>query len=206
MSVHLDWFKRYREHRPTQFDYNIDIDDADTKRSEWFLMPVSRTRDSAALAESNFDCFIKGLGGESETVEVHRFGHWGPGWYEIIIVSPEDEKALQKAYDMHRALMDYPILNKTDLSEREQADFVQSWNAWICGDFRDALASYYRLGDAAKDRLDLIDKDVLRELWTEVADVPYTSSDEGTNVRFERADLRRIGRPRLTQLLRHAKP
>ena len=75
MSVYDDCFERYGDHSPTAFDHNINIDDEDTERSKWFVMPVSRTRDSGPLDNSNFDCFLAGLGGESETVEVHRFGH-----------------------------------------------------------------------------------------------------------------------------------
>lgn len=117
-----DIFPKYREHSPTQFDHNIDID-----RSEWYLMPVSRTRDSGILENCNFDEFLEGLGGESETVELRRFGHWGPGWYEIIIVDPSDEKALAEAYDMANRLENYPILNEDKLSELEWDAACEEW-------------------------------------------------------------------------------
>lgn len=124
-------FPRYADWSPTQFDGNIDID-----REDWLVMPVMQTRDSGCIAQSNFATFLKELGGESETVEVHRFGHWGPGWFEIIIIDPSDAKAFDTAYDCARALQDYPVLSDEDLSERESELEQESWSSWACRDFR----------------------------------------------------------------------
>jgi hypothetical protein len=78
----------YSEHQPTGFDRaGAFLPD----RQDWLVAPVSRTRDSGPIDESNFQCFLDALGDESESVEVHRFGHWGPGWYEIIIIDPKAE-------------------------------------------------------------------------------------------------------------------
>lgn len=68
--------RTYSSHRPTTFDSHIELED----REDWFLAPVSLTRDSGPLEESNFAVVLADLGGESDDVEVHRFGHWGPGW------------------------------------------------------------------------------------------------------------------------------
>ena len=127
-------FERYSEHSPTPFDSNIDID-----RSDWYVMPVFQNRDSQPLEQSNFDCFVKALGGESETVEVHRLGHWGPGWYELIIVHPDDIEKLDNAYDMAGALQDYPVLDDEDNSRRECEAADESWDNYAAGDFRKAL-------------------------------------------------------------------
>jgi hypothetical protein len=124
MNKYEDVFPRYGEHSPTSFDNHIEVDG----REDWYLMPVSRTRDSEILDNSNFIAFLKEMGGESETVEVHRFGHWGPGWYEIIIVDPADEKAMDRAYDLARALEDYPVLDEEDLAEQEMEDINESWD------------------------------------------------------------------------------
>jgi hypothetical protein len=103
----------YREYRPTQFDHNIPFQD---ERDEWIVAPVMRTRDSNVFEESNFQAALKILGGESETVEVHRFGHWGPGWFEIIIVHPG---RVDQVEEMQRRLENYPVLDEEDLSMRE---------------------------------------------------------------------------------------
>jgi len=128
-------FPRYGEHRPTGFDQHIEVDG----REDWYLMPVSRTRDSECLENSNFIAFLLELGGESETVEVHCFGHWGPGWYEIIIVDPADEKAMDRAYDLARALENYPVLDDQDLAEREMEDINESWDNYGDSEVRKAM-------------------------------------------------------------------
>lgn len=123
-------FQRYGDWSPTAFDSNIDID-----RENWLVMPVMQTRDSGPLDQSNFTTFLKVLGGESETVEVHRFGHWGPGWFEIIIIDPTDATAFDAAYDCARALEDYPVLDDSDFSQREHDAATESWSTWAYRDF-----------------------------------------------------------------------
>jgi hypothetical protein len=39
-----------------------------------FYTLITRSRDSDTLTESNWICALELLGGESETVEIHRFG------------------------------------------------------------------------------------------------------------------------------------
>lgn len=129
-------FERYAEFRPTAFDTNIDID-----REDWYVMPVNQNRDSGCLQKSNFNSFLKGLGGEKGWVEVHRFGHWANGWFEIIIVSPTAHKTLEKAYDMASALENYPILDDEDFSELEHEEEHDSWNSYGAKDFRKRVVS-----------------------------------------------------------------
>jgi hypothetical protein len=197
MSVYDDCFERYGDHSPTAFDRNINIDDEDTERSKWFVMPVSRTRDSGPLDESNFHSFLDGLGGESETVEVHRFGHWGPGWYEIIIVSPEDEKALKSAYDMARSLENYPALDDQDWSNREWEEFEQSWDSWGCTGFRDRLSDDFALYESTRSLLDDVSNDDLRELFLKYATEPYYDDGSGVSIRVESGQIPRDDLARL---------
>lgn len=193
-------FQRYREYRPTQFDHNIDID-----RADWYVMPVSQTRDSGPLDQSNFQCFLEGLGGESETVEVHRFGHWGPGWYEIIIVDPSDEKAMKAAEDMAEALQNYPVLSDEDLSRREWEGFEEAWDRWGCQELRRALTMSYSLSDAASDLLDDVPNDVLQEMWQQEAPCPYESESSGVYVPIDRYATHVFDRDTVAELLRKAK-
>jgi hypothetical protein len=137
-------FQAYGEHSPTVFDRHMNIDhllEDDDSREHWAVMPVSQTRDSGPLEQSNFAQFLDGLGGESDTVEVHRFGHWGPGWYEIILVNPSDETAMKAAYDMAGALQDYPILDEDDLLVREMEGAQESWDFWARRDAERELES-----------------------------------------------------------------
>lgn len=134
----------YGSFRPTQFDSHIELD----RREHWLVLPVSRHRDSGCLDESNFHCALEALGGESRSVEVHRFGHWGHGWFEIILVSPTNKKLVAIAEDIERGLMDYPVLDDEDLSRRESEDADESWDNYGAREFQKALL------DALNCRLD----------------------------------------------------
>jgi len=112
--------------------------EASEDHNNWFLAPVSRTRDSGPLDESNFESALEILGGESDTVEVHRFNHWGPGWYEIILVHPSREKEVE---DLESSLEGYPVLNDTDLSRREYEAMQEDWDNWASRDFEKELLS-----------------------------------------------------------------
>lgn len=88
---------------------------------------VGRSRDSDCLEESNFAAMLVVLGGESETVLVVRESHWAVGWVEWIAIQDDDDKALQIADENKARLADYPVLDESDWSEREQEAANQVW-------------------------------------------------------------------------------
>lgn len=140
--------KTYSQFRPTPFDVRgLGLEN----RQDWLVAPVSHNRDSEHLDESNFAAALKALGGESETVEVHRFGHWGPGWFEIIIIDPADESRVKIAEDIEAALEDYPVLDEEDWSRREYESYTDSWQHWAGSDFGRELQRTLKLSDAATD-------------------------------------------------------
>lgn len=98
---------------------------------------LGRNRDSDILTESNFECGLAAIGGESDTVQIVRENHWAVGWVEWIAIHESDTKALEIADDILCALSDYPVLSDEDFSERE-------WNAaqdyWEGLDIRDRVA------------------------------------------------------------------
>ena len=64
--------------------------------SDSLLVVLTRSRDSDILSESNWEVALERLGGESDTVEIHRFGHWACGWWEALCVqagSQQQEEA-----------------------------------------------------------------------------------------------------------------
>ena len=89
-----------------------------------FYVLLSRSRDSNLLAESNFDMALEILGGESDHVQIRRFGHWACGWFELILISPDNANILHKAEEIEAALSCYPILNESYYYDRirEAAD------------------------------------------------------------------------------------
>lgn len=122
----------YSEFQPTGFDpRGAFLPD----RQDWLVVPVSITRDTSegGLSYSNFQVALEMLNGESETVQVHRFGHWGPGWFEIIIVDPNSEQA-QIAHDIERALEDYPVLDEEDYSQRQWDTAQAYWDSMSLGE------------------------------------------------------------------------
>lgn len=133
----------YRDWAPSQFDTRgLGLPD----RQDWIVAPVMRTRDSGPLSESNFASVLKSVGGESDTVEIHRFAHWGPGYFEILLVAPEHARTIQ---EITCALESYPILDESDLSMRESE---AAFEAWITFGFREWLTRQ-DLSDNARDLL-----------------------------------------------------
>lgn len=78
---------------------------------------------------------------EASDFETHRFGHWGPGWIEIIVVRP-GSACHREAQAIAAAVSDYPVLDEHDYSEREHEaslsnleDIISSvWNRLDCSD------------------------------------------------------------------------
>lgn len=118
----------YKRFAPTQFD-SAGLNGDRLGISDWLVAPVIQTRDSGPLEQSNFAVFLDGIGGESDTVQVHRFGHWGPGWFEIIVIDPADTERVQAAEEMEAALENYPILDDEDHSNREFEAACECWES-----------------------------------------------------------------------------
>jgi hypothetical protein len=88
---------------------------------------LGRSRDSDDLTESNFAVGLERLGGESETVQVVREGHWACGWVEWIAIQQDDATALRLADEMMEKIESYPVLDENDYSEREMESANQVW-------------------------------------------------------------------------------
>lgn len=172
----------YKDFRPTGLDPSgLGLDD----RQNWIVCPVSRNRDSGPLAESNFAAALGLLGGESDTVEVHRFRHWGPGWFEIIIVDPARETEVD---EIEGALADYPVLDDSDLSEREYAAALESWDSWACRDFVNALHSTFEFSEHTADWLVNLPEHLLWRMYMDHSPDGYGSSDDGAHFDFRYLD------------------
>lgn len=116
--------KPYKEFRPTSLDCRgLGL----SEQQNWLVLGVAHNRDSGPLEESNFACALKELGGESDDVEVHRFGHWGPGWFEIILINPNSPEHVKLATEIEASLENYPVLDEQDFSEREQQEANDIW-------------------------------------------------------------------------------
>lgn len=85
----------------------------------YYRSGFGRSRDSDCLEENNFVEALAALGGESDTVQVVREGHWAVGWIEWIAIHADDEKAIRIAEKLNEQREDYPSLNDDTLSERK---------------------------------------------------------------------------------------
>jgi hypothetical protein len=172
---------RYREYAPTGFDSKgAFLPD----RQEWLVLPVSINRDSGPLSESNFESAKKTLDDAKAEYEVHRFGHWGPGWFEIILVNPAFESVVE---DIERSLEDYPCLDENDLSEREYDEFRESWDNWGRSEFTHDIKSNFELSEEEDDMLDFhVDID---SLWRECTDhIGWEYQMDGDSVSINLSD------------------
>lgn len=147
---------RFADYRPTPHDRPGLGSEG---QEDWRVIPVIQTRDSEALERSNFRVAlarVEALDSEGEDHQVHRFGHWGPGWFEVIVVRPTPAM-LSLAGEIACSLADYPILDESDFSELESEE---AWEAWVACGYQEwcrALAPYVHettlewLEDATED-------------------------------------------------------
>ncbi len=185
--------RSYKQFQPTSFDCKgLNLPD----RQDWLVL-VRRNRDSDTLQESNFACALELLGGESETVEVHRFGHWANGWFELILVAP-DSAASKEAETIEANLENYPVLDDDDWSYRQSEEEQEAWTSYGARDMRRALREEYPGTDA---RWDVVPDGILRAALAEASDDKnicggpgYEHTSEGVSYDFEelfkRADVR----------------
>lgn len=128
----------YREHalelptfqafRPTAFD---SAGLGSEGKEAWRVLPVSENRDSGPLPCSNFAAACKMLESFTEADEpsasVETFGHWGPGWFSILVVNPDCAEAMEIAGEIACRLADYPVLDEEDFCEREDEVKRETW-------------------------------------------------------------------------------
>lgn len=90
------------------------------------LVVMTRTRNSDILTESNWQVALDRLGGESNAVVIHRFGHWACGWWEALCVQSGTESEKQGEQIAGR-VKNYPILDEDDFSMREMDEANRVW-------------------------------------------------------------------------------
>lgn len=88
---------------------------------------LTRSRDSDTLTESNWVCALELLGGESESVQIHRFGHWACGWWEVLAVA-KGSPQFAIAEDIEKQIEAYPVLNEDRYFEAEQMEADRVWS------------------------------------------------------------------------------
>lgn len=123
----------YKDYQPTQFDSKSNFMGNTENIDNWYVAPVIKTRDAKIFDQVNFDAVLELLGGESDKVEIHSFGHWACGWYELILVHPDLKGDLEK---LEKRLNDYPVLNEDEYSNRV---FNAACDYWAEASIRDRI-------------------------------------------------------------------
>lgn len=86
----------------------------------WYATPFVHTRDSDPLDESNFQVIASDLQRlDPEGVQIHRFGHWGFGWFERIYIRRDHPRAIETVASWVNALSDYPVADDEHYSATE---------------------------------------------------------------------------------------
>lgn len=93
----------------------------------YFTTPLGTHRDADTREESNWSVIEKtmdavnhfGTYSDNDSVVYHREGSCLNGWNESVTVRRDDAVAIKAAMDLVSALMDYPVLDEDDYSERE---------------------------------------------------------------------------------------
>ena len=92
-----------------------------------YYVSLGQSRDSNILDRSNFDNALEELGGETDTVVIVRDKHWAVGWIEWIAIHETDNKAISIGVDIEKRLVDYPVLNEKEYSDREHDAIIDTW-------------------------------------------------------------------------------
>lgn len=92
----------------------------------WYVV-LTRTRDADVLSESNFETALTQLDGESDDVQIFRFGHWACGYWEALCVNSSNNNKFKIASEIYESIQNYPVLNEDDFSEREQVKASEIW-------------------------------------------------------------------------------
>jgi hypothetical protein len=109
---------------PSVFDSEQNYMGAPLSEFSGLYVVMTRNRESSFLTEHNWNEALDLLGGESDSVVIHRFGHWACGWWEALCVTESNKQAGQAIVDQ---LDCYPILNEDQFSEKEYEKSQEYW-------------------------------------------------------------------------------
>lgn len=129
----------YSKFRPTAY-YIAGLGCAD--RQDWLVAPCTVDRDSGVHDTANWRAvteILKETDPEGLDHEAHRFRHWGPGWYEIVLIRP-GTKCVQEAQKIEDRLADYPIVSEAVFSEVESEFQEAAWESMGAYPFLHALS------------------------------------------------------------------
>lgn len=139
----------------------------------------------------------------NKRIEFHRFGHWGPGWFEIILVAP-GSPAETICDEAESSLEDYPVYDDMDFSALEHEEYGEWWARNGVADFADALETEHRLSTESVDLLIDVPAEIMRALYEDATPSGDHWNSNGMRTRLESA-AKCVTRKQLADLLRSAR-
>ena len=132
--------ERWSADGPTGFDSAANYVGADL--SDFYVAPVSVTRDSGLLERSNWEVVTKHLSevATSEASGAACLGHWACGHYELFLIHRDDAPALEAADEWACALESYPVADESHFSEMEWDAVAEYWDRASLRERIEALA------------------------------------------------------------------
>ena len=116
--------QKYTDYSPTAFDTKGL--NAEENNLQDFYIVGGQNRDSDVYTRANFKAIMNRYNNqENDNLQIHRFGHWACGWFELILVK-KDTPEYEIALDIEHSLKDYPILDDDLLSEMETEDEIET--------------------------------------------------------------------------------
>ncbi len=113
----------YNKFRPTGMDpKGLGLPD----RQDWLVLPCTQSRGSGPYAKSNFIVAQRILKKDKAEFEVHRFGHWGDGWFELILVHPSFAQSVD---EIEGCLEQNAFLDDSDASQRQYEAAETIWQS-----------------------------------------------------------------------------
>jgi hypothetical protein len=108
----------------------------------YYVFPLSRTRDSGLLTNHNFNyCWDKISHKARAGTGVYLFNHWACGWYEIILINKNNSMAILLAEDLISEYENYPIFNEDEYNDKEYQYVIDQWENATLSNRLDMLKS-----------------------------------------------------------------
>lgn len=190
----------YRIWAPTAFDCaGLGL----RARQGWRVV-ITRTRDSGCVARSNFEAMsalLSDISPEGKGWEVHRMGHWGPGWVEVLLVNPNQKNLCEEVGHALARLEDHPVLDGDVLAELETEVISENWR-WYRERFRADLAAYLQLQPSTSEWLSEKGVDLWPLYERHADDTIVTDEDD---VLFDDDAAAHVTRAELAALIRAAR-
>ena len=104
-----------------------------------YYVLISQHRDSGLMEKSNFDVALKAIQeaddemGSKEDYRIACASHWAVGWCETLMIHKDAAPSIiATGDDILNAIKDYPVLDDSDLSEKEDEEITSMWeDQWL---------------------------------------------------------------------------